>query len=194
MTGKRGTQRILAIATLALFSAVGSAQATLMGDVLDFASSLGNQSGIAVLLGQVEFDRFGNGAAFDCDPMTPAPDAGMCNFTGVDLIDLQDDVIVLGLGEVGPGDFFHFFSIRDPILLPILTTFVPDTFTADVLLLSGNEILVEDPRDIQSGGSITDGTIQMSLTFAPPGTAPEPSTLLLLGAGLLGLWARRRRI
>jgi hypothetical protein len=173
---------------MALFGSIGSAHATLTGDNLDFMSSVGNLADIDVVIGQVEFNAFGGGLR-DCDTTpslcvpnpTPPPDfvPGV-----VTRIDLEDVFIEMELGEVTSGFFLSFFDIRDP-----LSNVTLDFSGAGSAILS----FTSSSIDVRSFSNFSPSIVTLNLTFAPPGTAPEPSTLLLLGAGLVGLWARRRR-
>ena len=46
----------------------------------------------------------------------------------------------------------------------------------------------------QEGYSRTVGASQKSLTLGTPSPVPEPSSLVLLGGGLLAMWRARRRL
>jgi hypothetical protein len=178
MTGNRGTQRILATTALALLIGIGTANATLSGDFIDFVTDNGSLLNLEVLDAQVEFDRDRG----DCTGPTPP---AICGNAALVALDLAPSTIRVVVGEPVRATAFSFFNIND-VIASFAVSFGGGVTDA-VFMRPNNNILISD---IEGG----DGDILLTLTFEPqPPGVPEPSTLLLLGAGLVGLWARRRR-
>ncbi len=87
----------------------------------------------------------------------------------------ESDITVHGIG-----DGLYFLTIFNGLLT---WSDAPKTFT----LLDGNELMIDFEGEVDYFG----GTIKATVTNNP---VPEPSTILLLGSGLLGLgWYGRKR-
>lgn len=98
--------------------------------------------------------------------------------------DFQFPAVQRGLGDLSPVSFVATQTAEVPVS--------PGPFDFTTFARSFSSFTT--PTGNGSGSVTTTASLDVSISYPSPVSIPEPSSLVMLGIGMMGCWARRRRM